>query len=205
MGIFYCLRQTGGEIATTTVVVKEVLQLAISRARKEELVAKYVDLLDRSSAVFIAEYKGMSVQQVEGLRGAVREADGSLHVAKNTLMRVAFEQAGKPVPSQLGSGMTAVGFALGEAPTMAKALSKYAKDEELFVLQGGFMDSAELSADDVKNLAELPSLDELRAQILGVLQAPARNVASVIAGSVRQVVNVIDAYSKTDEAAAEAA
>ena len=179
--------------------------MPISRSRKEELVAQYVDLIDRSSAVFIAEYKGMSVSQVEQLRGAVREADGSLHVAKNTLMRVAFEQAGKPIPSQLSSGQTAVGFALGEAPTMAKALSKFAKAEDLFVLQGGFMDSAELSVDDVTNLAELPSLDELRAQILGVLQAPARNVASVIAGGVRQVVNVIDAYSKTDEAAPEAA
>lgn len=186
-------------------VAKEVLQLAISRARKEELVAQYVDLLERSSAVFVAEYKGMSVKQVEELRGAVREADGSLHVAKNTLMRVAFEQTGNPVPSSLSSGQTAVGFALGEAPTMAKALSKFAKDEEMFVLQGGMMDSAEISAADIKNLSELPSLDELRAQILGTLQAPARNVASVIAGSVRQVVNVIDAYSKKDEAAPEAA
>lgn len=179
--------------------------MAISRSRKEELVAHYVDLLERSDAVFITDYKGMTVKEVEALRTAVREVDGAFHVAKNTLIRVALEQTGNPVPSSLDGGQTGVGFALGEAPSMAKALAKYAKEQDKFVLRGGLMDSAEMSPEDITNLAELPSLDELRATLLGMLQGPSRNIASVIASGVRQVVNVVDAYSKKEEAAAEAA
>ena len=186
-------------------VGKEVKQLAISRSRKEELVAHYVDLMERSDAIFITEYKGMSVKEVEALRAAVREADGAFHVAKNTLIRVALKQSGNPIPSVLDGGQTGIGFALGEAPSLAKALSSYAKTQEKFVLRGGLMDEAEISADEIKNLAELPSLDELRATILGMVQGPSRNLASVIASGVRQVVNVVDAYSKKEEAAAEAA
>ncbi len=182
------------------------MQLAISKARKEELVAQYVDLIERSNAMFITEYKGMSVKQVEDLRGVIRETDGAFYIGKNTLIRVALEQAGQPVPTEMLTGQTGVGFALGDAPPLAKALTKFAKAEEQFIVRGGLMNAAELSAEDVTNLAELPSLDELRATLLGMIEGPARNIASVVAGGVRQVVNVIDAYSKKeDEAAAEAA
>ncbi len=179
------------------------MQLAISRKRKDELVAKYVDLLDRSDAIFITEYKGMTVKEVEDLRTVVRDADGAFHVAKNTLIRVALEQSGNPIPSMLDGGQTGIGFALGEAPAMAKALSNFAKGDEKFVIRGGLMDEAEITEADIKNLAELPSLDELHATILGLLQGPSRNLVSVVASGVRQVVNVVDAYSKTE--AAEAA
>ena len=183
------------------------MQLAISKTRKAELVAQYVDLIERSSAVFITEYTGLTVQETEELRGAIREADGAFYITKNTLIRVALEQTGQSVPDELLIGQTGVGFALGDAPPMAKVLTKFAKGQDKFVVRGGLMNEAELSADAVKSLAELPSLDELRAQLIGMIEGPARNIATVIAGGVRQVVNVIDAYAKKDEneAVAEAA
>jgi large subunit ribosomal protein L10 len=180
--------------------------LAISRERKKELVSEYVDLLTRSQAVFLAEYTGLTVKQMETLRNEVRNAQSSLSVTKNTLLSYALEQSGKPVPSDLLAGQIATGFALGEAPALAKILVDYAKKDDKLKLRGGIMGENLLSPAQVEALATLPPLEHLRAQILGLINAPAQNLASVLAGGVRQVVNVIDAYAKKDETAeAEAA
>lgn len=176
--------------------------MAISKTRKEELVDQYLELLHKSDAVIVAEYAGLNVKTMEMLRGKVREADGALYVTKNTLLRLALEQAGKPVPEDVLNGQVATSFALGEAPTLAKVLTDFAKKEERLKIKGGVFGNELLTAAQVTALAELPSLDELRAQLLGVISAPARNIASVVAGGVRQVVNVIDAYAKKEEAAA---
>lgn len=179
--------------------------MAISRERKEELVAEYVDLLNNSSAVFLAEYKGMSVKQLQQLRSGVREAEGQLSVTKNTLFRTALEQTGKPVPEGLLLGQTATGFAMGPVPTLAKALVDYAKGDELFAIKGGIVADRFLTVEEIEALAKLPSLDELRSQIIGLINAPASNIAGVISSGVRQLVNVIDAYAKTEETAEAAA
>ncbi|MDJ0753123.1 MAG: 50S ribosomal protein L10 [Ardenticatenaceae bacterium] len=178
--------------------------MAISRARKEELVTQYVDLLERSDAVIMTDYTGMGVKQLEELRVEVRKAEGALYVTKNTLLRVALEQVGKPVPTDLLNGQVAVGFALGEAPTLAKALADYADKEDIFEIKGGLFGDEVISKDQVESLAKMPSLDQLRGQMVGLLSAPARNLASVVASGVRQVVNVLDAYAKKDDAEAPA-
>jgi large subunit ribosomal protein L10 len=184
--------------------------LAISKARKDELVAQYVELLNESRAVFITEYTGLNVKDINQLRQDVRKAEGAFHVTKNTLLRYALEQTDRPVPEELLVGQVATGFALNEAPTLAKALTDFAKTKEHLVIKGAILGSNVLTAAQVSDLAKLPSRDELRAQIIGLLSAPAQGLTSVIAGGVRQVVNVIDAYAKKDgesemEAAAEGA
>jgi large subunit ribosomal protein L10 len=175
--------------------------LAISKARKTELVTEYADLLEQSRAIFLTDYKGMSVKQLSELRAGAREVEGRISVTKNTLLRYALEETGQTIPDDLLSGQTAAGFALGEAPALAKALVDFAKAEELFVIKGALLDGRLLSPDEVEALAKLPSKEQLRAQIMGLINAPARNLASVVASGVRQVVNVIDAYSKKEEAA----
>lgn len=172
--------------------------MAISKARKDELVAQYIDLLNNSRAVFITEYTGLNVKDINQLRLEVRKAEGAFHVTKNTLLRHALKEANRPVPEELLLGQVATGFALNEAPTLAKTLTDFAKDQENLVIKGAILGDEILTADQVKNLASLPSRDELRAQIIGLISAPAQNVASVIAGGVRQVVNVLDAYAKKD-------
>lgn len=184
--------------------------MAISKDRKEELVAQYVELLNESRAVFITEYTGLNVKDINELRQEVRKAEGAFHVTKNTLLRNALEQADRPVPEALLSGQVATGFALKEAPTLAKTLTDFAKNQNKLVIKGAILGSNILTAEQVSDLAKLPSRDELRAQIIGLLSAPAQNVAQVIASGVRQVVNVVDAYAKKDgegsaEPAAEAA
>ena len=181
--------------------------MAITKERKAELLVAYQEWLGQSDVVFLAEYKGMNVKRMEELRGQVRQVEGVFSVTKNTLLAIALDEAGKAVPTDLLAGQVAAGFALGEVPALAKALVDFAKTEEKFVLKGGVLGNRLLSKEDVEALASLPSLDQLRGQIIGLISAPARNVAATIAGGVRQLVNVLDAYTKKDEnaEAAEAA
>lgn len=179
--------------------------MAISKARKEELVAQYKDLIGKSSAIFLTEYGGMDVKDMENLRVKMREVDGAFYVTKNTLLQIAMEETDTAVPTELLNGPVATGFAFGDAPALAKALADFAKSEDNLTLKGGILDNELLSAEQVESLAKLPSLDELRGQIIGLISAPAQNIVSTIANSVRQVVNVVDAYAKSEENAAEAA
>ena len=172
--------------------------MAISKARKDELIAQYIDLLNQSEAIFLTGYTGLDVRQMQALRLEVRKVEGTYHVTKNTLLRLALEEVGKPVPADLMNGQVAAGFAKDEAPSLAKALTDFAKDEEMLVIKGGILGNELLSADQVKALAKLPSLDELRAQLLGLIQGPARSIAGTVASSVRQVVNVVDAYAQSE-------
>ena len=178
--------------------------MAITRERKEELLEQYITLINNSKAVFWAEYKGMSVKHLQNLRNEVRKADGAFYVTKNTLLRKALEETGHPIPEGLLIGQMATGFAMGEVPTLAKTLVDFAKEAEMFQMKGGILSKRILSGDEVQALAKLPSLDELRGQIVGLISAPARNIAGTLAGGVRQLVNVVDAYAKS-EASADAA
>ena len=181
--------------------------MAITRERKEELLAKYVDLLKKSDAVFVAEYKGLTVQKLQDLRAEARKSGGVVYVTKNTLLLKALAEVGMAAPEATMKGQLATAFSSGDASSMAKTMLAYAKKEDLMVMKGGVLGAKALSAKDVESLSQLPGMDQLRAQLIGVISAPARNVASVIAGGVRQVVNVLDAYTRKDESAetAEAA
>lgn len=179
--------------------------MAISKKRKEDLVAQYKDLIEQSGAIFLTGYGGMTVKNMQDLRFKMREADGTYYVTKNTLFSLALEESDLPAPADMLVGQVASGFALGEAPTLAKALVNFAKNEDNLTIRGGIMDNRVLSQGDVEALAKLPSLDQLRAQILGLIDGPAQGIVSTLSSSVRQVVNVVDAYAKSEEVEAEAA
>ncbi|HSH03030.1 MAG TPA: 50S ribosomal protein L10 [Anaerolineae bacterium] len=173
--------------------------MAISRKRKEELLAQYIELLSDSRAIVLAEYQGMQVKDLEALRGEVRQVDSRFHITKNTLFKNALEQTGKPVPTEMLVGQMAAGFAAQDAPSLAKALVEFAKKEDRLIIKGAILGDEILDAEGVEALAKLPSLEELRGQLVGLVSAPARNLASVVASGVRQVVNVLDAYAKKEE------
>lgn len=179
--------------------------MAINKARKIELIEQYDELIQNSRAIFLAEYTGMNVKQMSALRDKVYEADGVFHVTKNTLLKIALKKAEKELPEDFMAGQLATGFALAEAPALAKALVDFAKDDDKVTLRGGFLGNEFVTVEQVEALAKLPSLDELRSQIIGLIDGPARNIASVLASGVRQVVNVVDAYAKSEEGTAEAA
>lgn len=175
--------------------------MAISKARKDELVAQYVELINKSNAIFVTEYAGLSVHDLETLRDKVREVDGAFYVTKNRLLRVAMEQTNTTVPEALLVGQVAAGFAMSDAPPLAKTLVDYAKKEERLIIKGVVFEGNVLTADGVTALASLPTLPEVQSQLIGVISAPARNLAAVIAGGVRQIINVVDAYAKSEESA----
>lgn len=172
--------------------------LAISRSRKEELVAQYTELISQSKAIFLTNYQGMDVKSINKLRTEVLEAEGALHVTKNTLLLKALEDNDISVPENFLQGQLATGFALSEAPTLAKKLVDFAKSEDKLELVGGFIGNEFLTPEGIETLAKLPSLDELRAQIIGLVNAPAQNIVSAVTNGVRQVINVIDAYAKSE-------
>jgi large subunit ribosomal protein L10 len=175
--------------------------LAISKARKEELVAQYREYIEKSDAIFLTDYTGMSVKDMEALRREVRNANGVFSVTKNTLLQTALKQADRPTPDQFLTGQTAAGFALEGIPTLAKALVDYAEEQDALTIKGGILGDEILSLDQIEALANLPTLDQLRGQIVGLISAPAQGVVSAVTNGVRQVVNVLDAYAKSEEAA----
>ena len=180
--------------------------MAISKERKEELVQKYAELIKKSEGMILIEYRGLTMKGMDPLRGKVREASGELHVVKNTLAQRALTAAGHPTPPELLTHTTAIGFAFSDVPGVAKALSAYAKDSDFVSIKGGLLGNKVLTAPEVEALAELPPLPIVRAQLLGLLATPASRLVGVVAGGVRQVVNVVKAYAdKQGEAASGAA
>lgn len=180
--------------------------MPLTKERKEELVEEYVDLLKQSRAIVFADYRGMTNKQMTQVRNAVREANGVFLVTKLTLLKRALEQAGYPVPPRTLDGYPlAVGFALQEVPGVAKALADFAEDAEVMELHGALLGERLLSPQEVESIAELPPLDTLRAQLIGLLDAPASQLVGVLQAGVAQVINVINAYAEQGEGGDDAA
>ena len=176
--------------------------MAITKQRRAELVENYAALVQKSQGMILIDYRGLNMKGMGPLRGKVREGGGELHVVKNTLVRLALQRAGLTVPDELLTQSTAIGFAFTDVPRVAKALTTYAKDSEFVKVKGGLLGAKLLSKNEVEALAELPPLPVVRARLLGLLQAPASRLTGVVAGAVRQVVNVVKAYSEKEATAA---
>jgi large subunit ribosomal protein L10 len=176
--------------------------LAITKERKEELVKTYRELIEKSEGLILIEYRGLNMKGMGPLRTKVREASGELRVVKNKLARLALSQAGTAVPDDLFVQTTAIGFAFTDVPGVAKALTTFAKDSEFVKVKGGVLGRKVLNSKEVEALAELPPLPVVRAQLLGLLKTPASRLTGVVAGGVRQVINVVKAYSEKEAPAA---
>ena len=173
--------------------------MPVTKGKKEELVADILEKLRKSQVVFVTNYQGMTMKQFNTLRGKLKASDGGYHVVKNTLAARALKDAGLAVPAEMLEGPVALGFAYGEIGATSKAFLDFTKEADKFKLKGAILGQQVLSAKDVESLSAMPSLPVLRAQLLGLITAPASRLAGVIAGSVRQVVNVVKAYSDKEE------
>jgi large subunit ribosomal protein L10 len=140
------------------------------------------------------------MKQIDELRSKFREAGGEFHIVKNTLGKIAFQSEGMSLPAGFFEGSTAVGFAFGDVPGIAKMLSEYARTSESFKLKGGYLDKNPITADQIKNLADLPPIHVMRAQLLGTILAPASQLVRVLAEPARQVAAVLKAYSEREAA-----
>jgi len=178
--------------------------LAITRAKKEELVQEYVERLNNCEAIIITDYRGLSVPDIQELRAVIRKAEGSYAVVKNSLARRALEEAGLPAIDDLLIGPVGIGFCEHNVTGVAKAIADFSKENETLAVKGGLLGDKIINEQTIKELASLPTLEVLRAQLLGLLNAPATRVAGALASSVRQVVNVVNAYAEKEGESASA-
>jgi len=167
------------------------------------MLAEYMELLGKSQAVVLVEYSGLKMKDLDVIRAKARENGGEFHIVKNTLAKLALEKAGYSVPADYAEKSTAIGFAFSDAAGFTKALTEATKGMEAVKVKGGFLDAKALNAAQVKSLATLPPLPVLRAQLLGVLQAPASKLVRTLAEPGRCLAYVVKAY--TDKAALAAA
>jgi large subunit ribosomal protein L10 len=179
---------------------KEDIPLAFTKKEKNEMLAQYQRWLEESQAVFMMSYSHMKMKDIDALRAKAREAGGQAHVVKNTLMELALKDAGIDEPMV---GSTLVGFALQDAPALAKVFSEATKSD-VFELKLGFLEKRKISPNQIKDLADLPPLPVMRARILGAINAPASQLARTLAEPGRRVAAVVKAYSEKDAAAVEA-
>jgi large subunit ribosomal protein L10 len=175
--------------------------LAISKQRKEEVLAQYQDWIRRSQAVILVEYTGAKMKDLDVIRAKIRDVGGEFHVMKNTLAKRAFEANGMTVPDGLLSKSTAVSFAFTDVAATAKALAEVTKGMEFAKVKGGFMSGQTLNQTQVKALADLPPLPVARARLLGMLQAPAGKLVRTIAEPARSLAAVFKAYADKPAAA----
>jgi large subunit ribosomal protein L10 len=181
------------------------LTLAITKERKSELVKQYNEWMKNSRAMIITEYTGLSMPQMDLLRTKLREAGGEFHVVKNTLGKIAFEEAGIELPENFFEGSTAIGFAFDDAPAAAKALTEFGRTSEFVKVKGGFLGDKPITPEEIKALAELPPLPVMRARLLGTIMAPASQVVRTLAEPGRQIAAVIKAYADRESAPEPAA
>ncbi|MFA9402997.1 MAG: 50S ribosomal protein L10 [Anaerolineales bacterium] len=176
--------------------------MAITREQKEELVAQYKDIFNRNSALIFTENTGLSVKELEELRGKIREIGGEFYVIKNTLAKLAIDDLEMPQPEGSLDGPTSVGATSEDVTGLAKAIVDLTKETKAFQVKGAVIDGEIFDSARVKSLAALPPMPVIQAQLLSMLQAPASQITRVLSGSVRQVVTVVKAYSEKEAAAA---
>lgn len=178
--------------------------MALTKKRKNEVLDQHKAWLERSQAVVLTQYIGLTAKELEQLRLKIRAAGGEFHVLKNTLGKRIFEDAGISLPEGTFEGSTAISFAFTSPPDLAKVITEFANNSEFVNVKGGVLGNKVLSAGDVKALADLPPLPVVRSQLLGILQAPASKLVRLIAEPGRQIASVIKAYADQDTAQAAA-
>jgi len=162
----------------------------VDRAQKEKLVDELGQIFESSGVVVVAHYAGMTVAEMQDLRAQMREAGGSVRVAKNRLAKIALE--GKPVASiaDLLSGMTVLAYS--EDPVAAaKVMDAFAKTNDKLEILGGAMGETALDLAGVKAVAAMPSRDELIAQIVSCIGAPASNIAGAIGAPASNIASIL--------------
>ena len=172
----------------------------MNRAEKSESVAALNQVFTDAGVVVVAHYNGLSVAQMSALRRQMRAAGGSVKVAKNRLAKLALEGTDVAHLGSLLKGPTVLVYS-PDAVSAPKVATDFAKANDKLVILGGAMGATSLNPDGVKALASLPSLDELRAKLVGLVQAPATKLAQLSTAPAAKLARVFGAYANRDEAA----
>lgn len=172
----------------------------VDRAEKREFVTSMREAFDNAGAIVVAHYTGLSVSEISAFRAKVKEAGGTVKVAKNRLAKIALQGTEVEHMTELFQGQTLVCYS-GDPVSAPKAAVDFAKTNDKLVIIGGAMGATSLDESGVKALASMPSLDELRAKIVGMINTPATRIAQVVNAPAGQLARVFNAYAQKDEAA----
>ncbi|WP_293902694.1 50S ribosomal protein L10 [Phenylobacterium sp.] len=171
----------------------------MDRAQKQDAIEALKGVFSGAGAVVVTHYMGLTVAEMTDLRGRLRNEGAQLQVVKNTLATKALNGSIGAEGDALFTGPVAIAFA-PDPVSAAKVATQYAKDNDKFTVIGGFMGQQVLDKQSVTALAALPSLDQLRAKLIGLLQAPATKIAGVLQAPGAQLARVMAAYAAKDAA-----
>jgi large subunit ribosomal protein L10 len=171
----------------------------LERAEKRDVVTALHDVIAKTGVVVVAHYAGLTVAQMTRLRSDMRSAGGQVKVAKNRLVKLALEGTDAKGIADLLKGPTCLAYS-ADPIAAPKVAVKFAKANEKFVILGGAMGTTVLDAKGVNSLADLPSLDELRGKMIGLLQAPASKIARTLNEPGAQLARVFAAYGNKEAA-----
>jgi large subunit ribosomal protein L10 len=167
----------------------------VDKSQKEQVVAELAERLRTSDTLIVADYRGLTMPQIDALRGELLKHGARFQVVKNTLTRRAAEVAGTEHLLAMLEGPTAIAFveSEGDPAAVAKALAAAAKDTQVIELRGGVMQGRPITADEVETLAKLPSLDVLRSQVLSAITAPVTTIVALFNAPLQNLIGLIDA------------
>jgi len=172
----------------------------VERAEKQEAITSLNQVFKDTGTVVVAHYAGLTVSAMTALRAKMREAGAGVKVAKNRLAKLALQGTDAAVISDLFKGPTVIAYSK-DPVAAAKVATDFARTNEKLVILGGALGKTALNPDGVKALATMPSLDELRGKLVGVIASPATRVAQVLAAPAGQLARVVGAFARKDEAA----
>ena len=178
--------------------------MAFTRKEKEAMVEQYRNWIQDSNAFFVMSFQNMGMMQVDDAREKLREVNGEMHVVKNRLFRIVMEEMGVELEQGFWQENNMVAFAFSDAPSVAKVMSEVSKTN-VFDIRLGYMDDKVLAAEQVKALADLPTLPVMRGIMLGTIMASASKLVRTLAEPARSMAAVVKAFSEEGQAAKSAA
>ncbi len=177
--------------------------MAISKEKKQELLADYKEKFSRSQAVYLTDYHGLTVAEITQLRRKLDETGSTYTVMKNTLTRLALKEAGLPMLEEALKGPVAITFCFEDIVAPAKVLKGFAKEYKTFVIKGGLVEGKEVSVNQIKAIADLPSREEILAQLIAAVQGPLSSLVTVLTAPLRDLAYVLQARAEQGPATAD--
>ena len=169
----------------------------LTRAQKEEQVTELKDMFGRATCVYVADFRGIDVPSVNQLRRRIRtEGEFEYRVTKNAVLRLAAEGSEVAGIVEHFRGPTAVALSYGDPAGLARIMADFAKDHESFEIKGGMLQGEVVTSQDIATLASLPSMNELRSMLIGLIQAPASKLARLLNEPAAQLARLLNAHAK---------
>ncbi len=178
--------------------------MAFTRKEKEKMVEQYKEWVENSKAFFVMSYQNMNMSAVDEARSQLREVNGEIHVVKNRVFRLVMDEMGLKYGEDFWEENNMVSFAFSDAPSVAKVMSEISKTN-VFEIRLGYMDQSLLKPEQVKALADLPTLPVMRGMLLGTIMASASKLVRTLAEPARTMAAVVKAFSEEGQAAESAA